>query len=1101
MTSRHTEGKVRDLELTMEDAARLAECFNSFDDSDSWPGGFTHGNPFTAQRVYDDLSKQKPIRRIVAYTDDKIVGHCDVCYPEVDPESSYVGLLGVNPAYQRQGFGKALLIEAAETAVKFNKRRIDLHTWAGNLKALPLYKRCGYNWVPGTRVLMESHIPGIIGCDFFKEFFDRHYWYDSFKREIKQEMDNIVENGVGVFKYHFEGDNGDFLDVTVDREAKGVCSFVLRMDGKTISADLRPEKHVGFIGFGKTLVKLRIKNEGDEQLPYSVFVSPDERVSVDFLSATTGSVDTGQEIEVLANYEVLPKADHLDRQSTPDIKVETQAEWSLTLGGKSINLYSGVIPQEAVSLSVGPRFPTLGVGESKELVLGFKNNTESNITGKVVFKPLIGPILEKQAVEIKIKAGGDTYVPLKVQAENIDQSKLISIETSVYVTENSGETMVNRRMLNIGVFGSEGALAYECLESGYVLETETFRFTMNKLPPMFVRGLEHKITGREFNSRSLLPSLGYPFPSGGTEWERKKFQVTLRNERDYAEIELVGDSIDHPGLKLTIFFRAYAGREYLEMTTRFENLGSTTQKNLGIRVGGWMPLYFDEMYIPLNNEIYRMNSCEWHGYRQLPNSPDMYHENWSAMVQADGSLAMGYIWDRDGLKELIPKRSWGINTFEYTLPDLEPGTIFEKRLFDLFIGHGSWQRVRSLWARLNGVSLDNEGPIEIRSDLELELVQVNAEEGKATTSPVLVDRVNENELELRVRVTTEESMSAGITLKLPEGLVSNGKREFEFKAEGMTIKNPFKQKINVTVEENADWVLTGGEIKFTGTSRIHRVPITAIVYNSSISEEKKTEAFDTLKLHTLTSGRSRMAVSAEYAGALAKFGPTGEDSYFYDTYPKVNPFIWWDKHYSGWIPIIWSVDIWDWESDLYKENWGIKATESGVWQGYELSSTLEHCPKLKGVEMKVRYLQLKDVPIVYAEVKVTNKTPQWIEFYLGFRGSPRLNGKSQSWIYSVANGTEVVYQPTKSETDVRVAPEAGWAAYFEPESGKILGVVATTKANSVISADNLGASAQMIWIRDKRQLPPNGSTYLSCYLIAAPSIESVRLARGLPPIE
>ncbi|MFX0066923.1 MAG: GNAT family N-acetyltransferase, partial [Candidatus Hermodarchaeota archaeon] len=345
MTSRYTEGKVRDFELTIEEAARLAECFNSFDDPESWPGGFTHGNPFTAQRIYDDLSKSKPIRRIVAHTDDKIVGHCDLCYPEVDPESSYVGLLGVNPAYQRQGFGKALLIEAAETAVKFNKRRIDLHTWAGNLKALPVYKKCGYNWVPGTRVLMESHIPGIIGCDFFKEFFDRHYWYDSFKREIKQEMDNIVENGIGVFKYRFEGDNGDFLDVTVDREAKGVCGFVLKMDGKTISADVCPEKHVGFIGFGKTLVKLIIKNEGDEQLPYSVVVSPNEKISVDFLNATTGSIDTGQEIEVLVNYEVLPKADHLDRQAIPDIKVETQAEWSLTLGGKFINLYSGVIPQ------------------------------------------------------------------------------------------------------------------------------------------------------------------------------------------------------------------------------------------------------------------------------------------------------------------------------------------------------------------------------------------------------------------------------------------------------------------------------------------------------------------------------------------------------------------------------------------------------------------------------------------------------------------------------------------------------------------------------------------------------------------------------------
>ncbi|MFW9769744.1 MAG: GNAT family N-acetyltransferase, partial [Candidatus Thorarchaeota archaeon] len=217
MSDKYTRGKVRDFQLNMDDAGRLAECLNSFDDSDSWPDGFTHGTPFTAERVFDDQKKRKDIRNLVAHTEDKIVGNCNICHADLDKEAAYVGLLGVNPAFQGQGFGKALLIEAAETAAAAGKRRIDLHTWAGNLKAVPLYKRTGYNWVPGTSVLMESHIPGILSNDLFKPFFERYGWYDALKRVITQEPDIVVEDEIGVFKYQFEGENGDLLSVNIDR--------------------------------------------------------------------------------------------------------------------------------------------------------------------------------------------------------------------------------------------------------------------------------------------------------------------------------------------------------------------------------------------------------------------------------------------------------------------------------------------------------------------------------------------------------------------------------------------------------------------------------------------------------------------------------------------------------------------------------------------------------------------------------------------------------------------------------------------------------------------------------------------------------------------
>ena len=618
---------------------------------------------------------------------------------------------------------------------------------------------------------------------------------------------------------------------------------------------------------------------------------------------------------------------------------------------------------------------------------------------------------------------------------------------------------------------------------------------------MVVEKIIHKQSGTQYGGWALTPNIGYPLASGGSEWERKQFDVKLRMEKDYAEIELTADSIERPGLRLSTFLRVYAGRELFSYYYRFTNTGSSTLKDLAVRIGGWMDFYFDQMHIPIRGEIYKLNSCEWHGGRHLPKTPDYYHEDWMALTKKDGSVCIGYIWDRERLKEIIPKRSWGISVFEYTLPDLSPGDTHEQRLFDLLISQGDWKRVRALWARTNGVSLTRELLNDTRSDLELEIVREGEPERTVSGSPVLIDIAGENKLEVRARVLSEEPISAEIVIHLPAGLKVEGKNEVSLKAETITIESPFKKLVSVTAEDTDQWILTGGEMKYIDGGRIYAVPLTAILYDSKVSPQRQTETISGLQLHTLTSGKGSMSVCGDYGGTLTRFGPAGEASYFYDTFPEAKPFVWWDKHFSGLKPIIWSTDVWDWETALHKEKWSVKEISVGFWDGYDLSSTLEHSIKLQGVFAHVRYLQLRNAPVVFAEIKAENRTKQWKELYLGFTGSPRLNGKPQSWIHAVANGDYVAYEPTDTEADVRVSPEAGWVAYREPESGKVLGIVSTCHTGQGMSADNLGANAQLVWLRERRLVAPGGETSLSCYVLAAPSVESVRLLRGIPALK
>ncbi|MFX0045565.1 MAG: GNAT family N-acetyltransferase, partial [Candidatus Hermodarchaeota archaeon] len=453
MTSRSTQGKVRDFELTKEDAARLAECFNSFDDSDSWPGGFTHGNPYTAERVLDEKKKRQNFRSLVAYSGDNVVGTCDIAQSMMSKDAAYVGVLGVNPRYQGQGFGKALLVEGTNTAAEVGCRRLDLHTWGGNLKAMPLYKRVGFNWVPGTRVLMESHVPGIISNPMFKEFFDKYDWYDTLTREIRQEIDDLVEGNVGVFKYHFQGDNEDYLDVTVDREAKGLCGFSMGLDGEVISVSIAPQSHSGYIGYDAVPLEIQVENGTSTDLPFSLEPKGLHHFEIQLEGPASGVLPPGKREVIKGAYSITAGAEHLDRSLIPDTMVETQAEWSLTLGDKTVLLYSGLIPKDLLKITSGPRHATLSPGESKSIQIYLSSTGKEGMKGELEVTGSNDVITKDLKFQFTLEPEGLAAIPLDVTAGNTESSSLLALDIAVYVVKDSERILIKKQKLEIPVLG------------------------------------------------------------------------------------------------------------------------------------------------------------------------------------------------------------------------------------------------------------------------------------------------------------------------------------------------------------------------------------------------------------------------------------------------------------------------------------------------------------------------------------------------------------------------------------------------------------------------------------------------------------------------
>lgn len=1083
----------------MEDSARVAECFNSFNDSDSWPGGFTEGSVITAERVFDAQKKNKDIRVIVAYKDDKVVGFCNVCNSDRDNEAAYVGLLGVNPHFQGQGFGKALLIEAAETAAKAGKRRIDLHTWAGNLKALPLYKRTGYNWVPATRVLMESHIPGILGNKLFQPFFEKYHWYDSFKREIRQETDDIKEDGIGVFKYHFEGENGESLDVTVDREAKGICAFRLVLEGESLSASVQPKTHIGYIGFREYPVELVIENGTKDELPFLVNIEPSENISARLQDDTSGSVAADGSISINGVYSIPSGVREISRETNSDEKVPTQVEWALKLGSDEVSLFSGLIPTTPIKVRSGPTHPVLRPNGTEQIRISVFNNTSMDLKGELVLVAPKGVIISSEKIGFNLSQGAVIEEPVTISLES-DVGHLLTIGLEVYLEEEGTQTCVEQKDFSIPVLGVTGAVAYRGLDNRIILETENIRGVMAQQPALGFTRFEYKSQSRILNGRHAMGlEVGYPFSSDGGEWSRLTPEILLESKDDHAEIQMTADSLERPGLRYHVTYCIQSGTDLVDTIVRYENTGDSALEDLGLRLTGWFGGIFEHAIIPLRGQLYDLGSIEWSGYPQIPKSPDDYHETWCASYRHQEKLLLGYIWDPEDIEEVRLKRGMEVPRIEYRLSTLAPGKSVQKTPLRLYIGDGDWRKVRSLYRKLYGITEPVTEVYDIRSDLEVEISPKSSKQLRKVSTPIIVDRSKTNNHEIRLRTTFADPIDASIQLRMPDGLLANGEKELKIEVPEVNIDKPFSHPLKITITDDSSWFRRNGEILVQFKTRNHRTALTAVVYDSALKVDRSKTKEENVTLHTISTGGYSIAACPEHAGTLVRFHKEGSPSVFYDTFPKVGPFIWWEKVYSGLSPIIAGMDVWDWESALHQESWTISNEKVGPWVGFKTTSVLQHSPGLKGVSVSFRYLILPGTPLMSVEFTTLNSSGQWKRPAVGYRGIPTPGGGVLNTIHTTRDNKRIVHEPTSQESELFAGRE-GWGAYENATDGTVLGIISAYKWDNLLYLDTLGEKAQHFGLRERRALKPGESTSMTSYIMITHDVDTVEQLKDLPEV-
>jgi len=177
-----------------------------------WPPGFFGASEITAPRVSREEKSSGRLFTVVALSEDNVVGFCRTSPYGGEPDASYVDVINVVPDMHGRGIGKALLLDAVSRSAAFSLKRIDLHTWPANMKAVPLYKKTGFFWVPETTVYMQNYMPFLLGMKEFLDFLEGEDWYSCFERALLVEQDvEKTESGREIYRYVFRRNDARFV--------------------------------------------------------------------------------------------------------------------------------------------------------------------------------------------------------------------------------------------------------------------------------------------------------------------------------------------------------------------------------------------------------------------------------------------------------------------------------------------------------------------------------------------------------------------------------------------------------------------------------------------------------------------------------------------------------------------------------------------------------------------------------------------------------------------------------------------------------------------------------------------------------------------------
>jgi RimJ/RimL family protein N-acetyltransferase len=1022
---------IREMDIE-HDAPKLATMWKASDDQ--WPGTWSGGVEITAQMIAEWFEREKCLNVYVVESGQQIVGLCTLHETGDEKGVGYVGTLNVQPDHQKKSLARRMLCRCVDRCVELGFRQVTLHTWPGNKKSVPLYKKTGLFWVPDTGVHMRNFVPGILTMPCAKAYFEAHDWYTTFQRELAQTEDDERWEGLKVYTYRWAG-NGDMLTVWVDREARTVTAVETNdFLAAAVATNLEPAKGM------PTQIRWVIENKGDRPMHVSLIANGTESLQIEHRTAIT--LAPGERAERQASVEVAVDApDVQEHKPSPTVRT------LLIVDGEVVELATGMRPRAAVTVETDPGYVTLFPGVAKMVHLQLHNYQPHAIEATISLTPAPGLEADwtQRAISVPAKSYAGAPVTLRAAVGGV-----YGLQATAHFA--GGKTSPHR--LAILSLGAGGVLA-DVGEKEARLENEWTRLILHRRGG----GMDVRVPAENASLGGGREYVGPPF--WPTELDDKEFTIDVVREDGRVCAVMTAALDEHPGLILRREV-TLGGGPLFEVRSAWLNTGTRAQ-SIQIQFGS----YFAQreratITLPLAEGIVQSLLTEFPAAEEdISKKPEAFAERWLAVTSAHGTL--GVIWGKGVVENEINAWAW--------MGLLGPKLICEPQRWTpagtlaFYAGPGDWRQVRSHARRLAG------------TDDALEPIPVVARavyDARLEPSPLVTldDRVTAT---LTVDNLRARPMAGQARLATPEGMTAD---RCAFEIERVTMQEPFEQAIRVSLGPEAK--AYKATLSLCTQVFDAEMPLGAVRLGThdpvSVSRKGDTWAID--------NGRTRYTVVPGFSGSLSAWVEDGVD-HLLSPYPEVGTFGWMSPWYGGLMPL--ALVHREMPGKLGQETFTAQEVHAPDARGIPWAGVRVHCQmereQLVGLALELDYLTVGQSNVLKLVYRIHNETTARRFLGCGWQSFWQLDGM---WEHNTLYSAALQRKPTPWGS----WSEAGkWGLAVNAETGRTAILVSPYPAVRLNDWDDMGGHLGFV---SQVSVPASGVVERVCYIALCGEMDHAR---------
>lgn len=930
------------------EAEQLAAMWNASDVA--WPGGWTGGVAVTAERMLDRLRDSHCLQQYVAEAAGEVVGYASLMPATGRSDLAYLALLNVRPDHHGRGMGKALILACLDCVVAGGFDQLALHTWSGNLRAVPLYKKMGFYWEPDTNGHMSNFLPAILRHPLAASFFSRHAWPEAFRRELETAPDDEKWEGLHVYAYHFEA-GGERLSVWIDRHAEAIAA--IETDELLVAAITTGEEVI--CGLPQT-VRWRVVNKRRGR-PLAVRLAAAGEDGIDL--RVERDIDVEDQVELTAAYLVDP-----DQPRRPPGLPAPRIRSEFAIGALTAPLACGVRAVQPIEVAVNGQEPVAGKPRER-VVLTLRNRLDRPLTGDVSIEPCDGLEFDRWTSSFTVAARSWTSCTVHLTAaEGVHPTHVqarCSGEENPGLEAPGGVLKTKRWPVVFRTVPLFGMVHWEDTEQEAVcLETPDGWVWIRR------RGGSISIHDRA-SERGLVrigpPALGPPFL--GWHWVDPLYECGIEYHNGTAVVTLVVTQAA-PFDAAVEFRLTVGGGPLFRLDHRIVNRGDRPlEATLQIRASS--PLG-QCVTVPLTDGPVHHRRSGWGdfpiGHGDLPSSPEAYREGWHA--EEDHPLVAGLVFGACAEREL--------DGLKVALPAIPPGEAHDAEPVYVVAGRGDWELVRRYWRWLYQ-------PSEVVERHRPTCAAV-LDAGFATSPLLLAARETVSAIQVRHR--RGKALSGSWTASMPGLRITPESGDLS----GVDRDHPVDIPVTVVSDDPTPRAERGTLTINDGVER-WSFELPAVVVGDASRAVRLT--MDDDGRFVVDNGCLRFAVAAPHLGSLCALSWRGAEQ-VHSSWPEPCPHGWLNPWFGGLHPFVsWPGRAWLPRERFHGRPTRVVGALGLRWSGVHVACDLVHADE-QWLRIETEYLTCAGSNLVAVRQRAVNTTPALRWFTGGLALWPQVAG-------------------------------------------------------------------------------------------------------------